>query len=484
MAAIPTLITIAVYLLLLFVVAMRSSRNGNNATFFKGNRKQAPLVVAIAMMGAPISGISLISLPGSVATGAFSYLQFMFGVVIGYAIIAYLLIPLFYRLNVTSLYEYLDGRFGISSHRSGAWIFFISKLLSASLRAFVICIVVQQLLCNTLGVPFFVTAALFMLLVWLYTRRGGVASVVWTDVLKSVCMVGCIVLAIVFVLRSLGLSFGEAMAEASGRGFTQIFFFDDVNDNRHFLKMFISGIFLIVANTGLDQDIMQRVLSSRTERAAQRNMVLSSLSQVVIIGLMLVLGAMLHLYLVETSQCVAKADDVFAFVATREGVPMALSVLLVLGIVSSTFSTTGSALTSLTTAFTMDILGGKSRYDEERLTRVRKGVHVAIAALLMVLMLAFELWSNDSAINLFYRLASYTYGPLLGMFAFGIFTKRRVCDRWVPLVVILAPSLSFLLDHYSQQLFLGYKFGFEILLVNAALTMIGLLVLSRRGDEK
>ena len=484
MAAIPTQITIAVYLLILFVVARRSSGNASNATFFKGGRQQSPLVVGIAMMGAPISGISLISLPGSVATGAFSYLQFMFGVVVGYSIIAYLLIPLFYRLNVTSLYEYLDSRYGVSSHRSGAWIFFISKVLSASLRAFVICIVVQQLLCNALGVPLYVTAALFMLLVWLYTHRGGVASVVWTDVLKTICMVGCIVLAILFVLRSLGLSLGEAMTQASERGFTQIFFFDDTNDSRHFLKMFISGIFLIVANTGLDQDIMQRVLSSRTERSAQRNMVLSSLSQVCIIGLMLVLGAMLHLYLVESNLSVEKADDVFAFVATREGVPIALSVLLVLGIVSSTFSTTGSALTSLTTSFTMDILGGGKDRSEEHLTRLRKIVHIGIAVVLTGLIFAFDRWGNDSAINLFYRLASYTYGPLLGMFAFGIFTKRRVRDRWVPIVVILAPLLSFLLDHCSQALFGGYKFGFEILLVNAAITMIGLLILSKRSNKK
>ena len=480
MTSILTLLTIALYLVLLFAIARRSSGNANNETFFKGGRRQSPLVVGLALIGAPISGISLISLPGSVALSAFSYLQFMFGVVVGYTIIAYLLIPLFYRLNVTSLYEYLDSRFGVSSHRSGAWIFFISKLLSASLRAFVICLVVQQLLCNALGVPFCVTAALFLLLVWLYTHRGGVASVVWTDVLKTICMVGCIVLAILFVLRSLGLSLGDAINLASERGFTKIFFFEDVNDSRHFWKMFISGIFLIVANTGLDQDMMQRALSSRTQRSAQRNMVLSSILQVGVIGLMLVLGAMLHLYLIESGQSVAKPDDVFAFVATREGVPVALSVLLVLGIVSATFSTTGSALTSLTTAFTMDILSGDKRYTEERLTRVRKVVHVAIAAALMVLMFAFERWSNDSAINLFYRLASYTYGPLLGMFTFGIMFKRKVHDRYIPIVVVLAPVVSLLLDIYSERLFGGYSFGFEILLVNAGLTMLGMALLSKR----
>ena len=480
MTPIITLLTIALYLLLLFAVARRSSCNANNDTFFKGGRSQSALVVGLALIGAPISGISLISLPGSVGASAFSYLQFMFGVVVGYTIIAYLLIPLFYRLNVTSLYEYLDRRFGVSSHRSGAWIFFVSKLLSASLRAFVICIVVQQLLCNALGVPFVVTAALFIFLVWLYTYKGGVASVVWTDVLKTLCMVGCIVLATLFVLRSLGLSFCEAMAQASDRGFTRIFFFDDVNDSRHFWKMFISGIFLIVANTGLDQDMMQRALSSRTQRSAQRNMVLSSVLQVGVIALMLVLGAMLHLYLVESNLSVAKADDVFAFVATREGMPVVLTVLLTLGIISATFSTTGSALTSLTTAFTMDILGGGKTFEEERLTRVRKVVHIAIAAVLMALMFAFERWSNDSAINMFYRLASYTYGPLLGMFTFGIVSKRVVRDKFVPIVVVLAPVLSLLLDSYSESLLNGYKFGFEILLVNAALTMLGLLIISRK----
>lgn len=480
MTSILTLVTIIAYLLLLFAVARRSSSNANNETFFKGGRSQSALVVGLALIGAPISGISLISLPGSVAGSAFSYLQFMFGVVVGYTIIAYLLIPLFYRLNVTSLYEYLDSRFGVSSHRSGAWIFFISKVLSASLRAFVVCAVVQQLLCSTLGVPFWATAVLFMLLVWLYTRKGGVASVVWTDVLKTVCMVACIVLATVFVLRTIDLSLGEAVARASARGFTQIFFFDNPNDSRHFAKMFLSGIFLIVANTGLDQDMMQRALSSRTQRSAQRNMVLSSVLQVGVIGLMLLLGAVLHLYLVETDQSVAKPDEVFAFVATREGMPMILSVLLVLGIVSATFSTTGSALTSLTTSFTMDIFGGQKSLTEEQQTRVRKVAHIAIAAVLAVLMLAFERWSNESAIILFYRMASYTYGPLLGMFAFGIFSKRAVRDRLVPIVVVAAPLLSLLLDCNSKAWFGGYEFGFEIMLVNAALTIVGLYLISRK----
>lgn len=475
-----TLITVAIYLFVLFIVAKRSSNNANNDTFFKGGRAQSTAVVAIAMIGAPITGISLISLPGSVAASSFSYLQFMFGVAVGYAIIAYLLIPLFYRLNVTSLYEYLDGRFGSSSHRSGAWLYFLSKTLGASLRAFVICIVVQQLLCETLGVPFFVTALLFIFLVWLYTHKGGVASVVWTDVLKTVCMLGCIALAIFAVLQALDLSLGEAFARASERGYTQVFFFDDINDSRHFLKSFLSGIFLIIAMTGLDQDMMQRVLSSRTQRSAQHNMVLSSVSQVGIIALILGLGALLHLYLVETNQSVAKPDDVFAYVAGCEGVPKMLSVLLVLGIVSASFSATGSALTSLTTSFTTDILGGAKGRSESHLTRVRECVHIAMAVIIMAMLLVLERWSSDSVINIYYRFAGYTYGPLLGLFAFGLFSKRSVRDRLVPVVVILAPIISALLDHYSKQLFGGYEFGFELMLVTSALTIFGLALISRK----
>ena len=477
MSTLPTLIALLVYVVLLFVVARLSGRNADNAKFFTGGRNQPWWVVALAMVGAPMTGITFISVPGAVGEGEFAYLQMVLGFIVGSVIIAYWLIPLYYRHNVTSLYEYLDNRFGVRSHKTGAWLFLLSKLSSASLRAFVVCVVLQQLLFGALGVPFWATASLFMLLVWLYTYRGGVGSVVWSDLLKTLCMVLCVVLCAIFLLREIGAPVADVAREASDMGLTQIFFFDDIRSGNHFVKMFLSGIFMIVAMTGLDQDMMQRALSSPSQRLAQRNMVVASLLQTVVIAMLLCLGALLYLYVAKVGVS-AKPDELFAAVASQEGMPTILSVLLVLGVVSASFSSTGGALTSLTTSFAVDIIKNK-----ELPIASRKWLHAGIALLLTLLVLAFERWSSASTIDLFYRIASFTYGPLLGLFAFGILSKRRVNDRFVP-VVLVAPIVSFLLDYFAPQLFGGYTFGFEILLLNAGLTMLGLLVISERPTKQ
>ena len=477
MSTLPTLIALLVYVVLLFVVARLSGRNADNAKFFTGGRNQPWWVVALAMVGAPMTGITFISVPGAVGEGEFAYLQMVLGFIVGSVIIAYWLIPLYYRHNVTSLYEYLDNRFGVRSHKTGAWLFLLSKLSSASLRAFVVCVVLQQLLFGALGVPFWATASLFMLLVWLYTYRGGVGSVVWSDLLKTLCMVLCVVLCAIFLLREIGAPVADVAREASDMGLTQIFFFDDIRSGNHFVKMFLSGIFMIVAMTGLDQDMMQRALSSPSQRLAQRNMVVASLLQTVVIAMLLCLGALLYLYVAKVGIS-AKPDEVFATVASQEGMPTILSVLLVLGVVSASFSSTGGALTSLTTSFAVDIIKNK-----ELPIASRKWLHAGMALLLTLLVLAFERWSSASTIDLFYRIASFTYGPLLGLFAFGILSKRRVNDRFVP-VVLVAPIVSFVLDHFAPQLFGGYTFGFEILLLNAGLTMLGLLVISERPTKQ
>ena len=401
------------------------------------------------------------------------------GFIVGSVIIAYWLIPLYYRHNVTSLYEYLDNRFGVRSHKTGAWLFLLSKVSGASLRAFVVCVVLQQLLFGALGVPFWVTTAIFMLLVWLYTYRGGVGSVVWSDVLKTICMVLCVVLCAIFLLREIDMPVADVAKTASDNGFTQIFFFDSFDSPHHFVKMFLSGVFMIVAMTGLDQDMMQRALSSRSQRSAQRNMLLASLLQTVVIAMLLCLGALLYIYTAQSGVSVAKPDEAFAVVASQEGVPTIISVLLVLGVVSASFSSTGGALTSLTTSFTVDIIKNK-----ELPTSARKWLHAAMAAVLTLSILAFEKWSSASTIELFYRLASYTYGPLLGLFAFGILSKREVCDRVVPVVAVVAPALCALLDAFSQEWLGGYTFGFEILLLNAGFTIVGLLLFSQRTEQK
>lgn len=479
MNSLLTLAIVVAYIALLFVVAHLSGSRRNGAA----SRRHPRWLVLLALVSAPMTGITFISIPGSVGRDAFSYLQLNLGVIVAYAVIAYGLVPLYYRNKVTSLYEYLDNRFGVSSHATGAWFFLVSKILTASLRVFVVCMVLQQLLCNALGVPFWATATLFMLLTWLYTRRGGVSSVIWADLIKTLCMVSCAVISIVFVLDSLDISLVEALKRGSERGLTTTLFLDDANDGRYFLKMFLSGVFMVIASSGLDQDLMQRVLSSDSQRSAQRNMVLSSIFQVLLIALLLVLGAIFYLYIAEVGATEVKADEAFAFIASREGMPMIMGSLLVLGVVAATFSSTGGSLTALTTSFTVDILRSKLRYNEAQKEKVHNVVHLAMASIVVALVFIFEWWGNESAIELFYRLGSYTYGPLLGMFAFGIFSKRVVCDRWVPVVAVVSPLLCLLLDHYSEVWFGGYHFGFELLLVNASFTILGLLLLSRQADK-
>lgn len=479
MATSLSLAAISLYVVLLFVVARLSGRNADNAKFFTGGRNQSWWVVALAMVGAPMTGITFISVPGAVGVNGFSYLQMVLGFIAGSIIIAYWLIPLYYRHNVTSLYEYLDNRFGVRSHKSGALLFLLSKISGASLRAFVVCVVLQQLLFGALGVPFWATTSLFMLLVWLYTYRGGVGSVVWSDVLKTMCMVLCVVLCAIFLLHEIDMPLADVAKDAADKGLTQVFFFDDFDSPHHFVKMFLAGVFMIVAMTGLDQDMMQRALSSRSQRSAQRNMVVASLLQTVVIVMLLCLGALLYIYTAKSALSVAKPDEVFALVATREGMPVIISVLLVLGVVSASFSSTGGALTSLTTSFTVDIIRNK-----ELPTTSRKWLHAGMAVVLTLSVLAFEKWSSASTIELFYRLASYTYGPLLGLFAFGIFSKRVVCDRVVPVVAVAAPAICGVLDAFSQEWFGGYTFGFEILLLNAGFTIVGLYTFSHHPEQK
>ena len=476
----PTIvaITLVAYLALLFAVAYLSGRGADNASFFTARRSSHWGVVAISMVGAAMTGVTFISVPGSVAVSHFSYMQMVLGFIVGYLVIAFVLIPLFYRLNVVSLYEYLAFRFGTNSHSAGAWVFFISKMLGASLRIFVVCTVLQSLLYDHFGVPFWVNAALMMFVVWLYTRRGGVQTVVWSDVLRTLLLVGSIALSIIFVVRSLGISPSEAVARISEHPYSQILFLDDIDDSRHLIKQFLAGLFMVIAITGLDQDLMQRVLSSRTAKESQRNMVISVLLQSVVIFMFLFLGVLLYIYAEGAGIVVERADNLFGAVATSSAMPLVVGVFFVLGLIASTYSSAGSALTALTTSFTVDILRGTSRYDEQRLGRLRRGVHLAMAVVMTLVVVGFELWSSDSAINTFYMVASYSYGPLLGLFLFGLLTRRSVRDRFVPVVVVAAPLLTFVVDYNSESWLGGYKFGFEVLLLNAAITFAGLFMLS------
>lgn len=477
------LATVLGYIAVLFAVAWISGRRADNAGFFTGNRRTPWYMAAFAMIGAAMSGVTFISVPGSVAVDGFSYMQMVAGFTVGQFVVAFVLIPLFYRLRVVSLYEYLDDRFGVASHRTGAWFFFISKILGAALRVYVVCAVLQLLVFDRYGLPFWFNALITMAFVWLYTQQGGVKSLIWTDSLKTFCLVASLVLSIVFIMRGLDFSFSDTVREVSSSPMSRIFFFDDPASDRYFWKMFAAGIVLLVCMTGLDQDLMQRNMSCATPRDSQKNIVLTAVSQIVVIFLFLVLGVLLYLYMEHRGLAMPeKTDQVFSLVAVGGGLPLVVGVLFVIGLISSTYSAAGSALTALTTSFTVDILEGTKRYGEARLTRIRRGVHVAMALGMALVILAFGYLADDSVINLVYKVASYTYGPILGMFVFGMFTRLRVRDRWMPLVAVAAPVLSGFLQWWALEAW-DYRIGFELLIYNALFTVIGMLLLVKRHEK-
>lgn len=481
MQAIIVAAVVVAYIALLFAVAYISGKRADNQGFFVGNRSSKWYVVMFAMIGAAMSGVTFVSVPGMVAASQFSYFQMALGFFVGQLVIAFVLIPLFYRMQLVSIYGYLEERFGSGSHKTGAWAFFISKLLGASVRLYLVCVVLQLLLFEPYGVPFWANAAIMVALVLLYTFQGGVKSLIWTDSLKTLCLLSSIVLCIGFIVARLDMSIGQTIATVADSDYSRIFFFDDVNDRRYFFKQFFAGVFALIAMTGLDQDLMQRNLSCRNRTDAQKNIVLSSLLQTVVILLFLVLGAMLYIFAERTSIALpAQSDNVFAAVATSPQLPLIVGIMFVLGLISSTYSAAGSALTALTTSFTVDILDGQRRYDEQRLTRVRKRVHIAMAVAMFAVVWVLYAINNTNAIDAVYTLVSYTYGPILGMFAFGILTRWQVRDRYVFIVAIAAPVLCYILQANSERWFGGYKFSYELLIVNAAIMFVGMALLRKK----
>ena len=475
--------TLTGYIALLFVVAWISGRRTDNAGFFTANRRTPWYLAAFAMVGAAMSGVTFISVPGSVAADSFSYMQMVAGFTVGQLIVAYLLVPTFYRLKLVSLYEYLDDRFGARTHAAGAWCFFFAKMLGAALQVYVVCTVMQLLVFDHYGLPFWLNAVVTMSLVWLYTRQGGVRSLIRTDILKTCCLIASLVLSILFITRALGLSFGEMAREVAASPHSRILFLDDPASDRYFWKMFVAGIVTLVAMTGLGQDMMQRNMSCPTPRDAQKNILLTAVCQIFVIFLFLVLGVLLYLYVDHAGLTLPeKSDQVFPLVAVNGGLPTVVGVMFVVGLLSSTYSAAGGSLTALTTSFTVDILKAPQRHDDTALTRIRRRVHVAMAAGMALVILAFGYGADDSSINLVFRVVSYTYGPILGMFLFGFFTRRQVRDRWMPFVAVAAPVLSALLQWGVREVW-DYRIGFELLVYNAAFTITGMLLLMKRHEK-
>ncbi len=431
---------------------------------FYATRSTAWWKVAIAMIGSCLSGVTFVSVPGMVGSVGFGYLQMCVGFFLGYLVIAFVLTPLYFRLNVVSVYQYLEQRFGVSAHKTGAWFFFLSKMLGAAVRLFLMIATLQLLVAGPAGIPFWGTVLVVMLLEWLYTVRGGVKAVIGLDMVKTLSMVVAVALCLVLIAREVG---------APDTSLMRVFYFDDVNHPQFFWKQLIGGLFTVVATTGMDQDMMQRTLACKSVRDSQKNLIVSVCLQIVTIALFLFLGVYLYQF-AALHGLEAKGDTLFPAVAWSGLLPASglVATLFIVGLVMAGFPAGGSALTSLTTSFTIDILGGKDSK--------RSWIHTGMAVLMAVCILVFNALNSTSVIDAVYRLASYTYGPILGLFSFGLCCKARVRDKWVPAVAVAAPLLCLLLDLNSVRWFNGYHFSYELLLMNAVFTMLGLCLLIRK----
>lgn len=481
MSSFAIILTIVGYLALLLLISYRSRKGNDNSSFFIANRATSWYMATFAMIGAAMSGVTFISVPGSVATDSFSYLQMVVGFTIGQFIVAFVLIPLFYRRGVISLYQYLEQRFGVTTHRTGAWCFLVAKIIAAALKVYIVCVVMQLLLFDSVGIPFFVNVLCTVFVVWLYTRWGGVRALIPTDSLQSLCLVAAVVISIWALCSTMGWSVGEVYEQVKSSSYSRIWFFDDVNSDRYFWKMVVGGALCLVAMTGLDQDMMQRNMSCRSVRESQVNVVLTALCQIVVIALFLVLGVLLYRYMeFAQMQMPESGDEVFAMVATHGSLPLIVGVIFIAGLISSTCSSAGSALTALTTSFTLDIMPKSAQQNEKALRRLRERVHIVMALVMVVAILLFDVINDDGVINLIFRIAGYTYGPILGLFVFGMVTRRRVSERFVPIISIVAPLASYVLQ-WALARYCDYHIGFELLGYNALFVIFGLAFVSHKA---
>ena len=460
------------YFVVLFAISRWAARRASNETFFRGNRQSPWYMVAFGMVGASISGITLVSVPGMVMTSQMAYLQLCIGFILGYVFIAFVLLPVYYRLNVASIYAYLGERLGPTAHLTGSWFFLLSKMTGAALRFYVVCLVLQQFVFGPMGWPFWLTAVALVLLIWLYTRRGGIRTLVFTDTFQTFCLLVALLLIIYMVIRGLGYSVGEAVSAVAADEHSRIFVLDDWRSPQNLWKQLVSGAFIVIVMTGLDQDMMQKNLTCKTLREAQKDMCSYGVAFVPVNLLFLALGVLLLQYFAQAGIAIPqKGDELMPLAVEHFG--MWVGVPFVIGIVAASFSSADSALTSLTTIFCVDIC---RRQDDERL---RKYVHLGMCVVFVGFILAFRILNNTSLIDAIYTLVGYTYGPLLGLFAFGLLTKRRPRGSWVPVVCVASPLLCYALSTIAKQQF-DYQFGYELLLMNGLLTFIGCLAGSAR----
>lgn len=469
------------------MVSHLSSKKTNNNAFFTGNRKSPWFVVAYGMIGASLSGVTFMSVPGGVYSGQFTYFGIVLGYIIGYAVIAFLLLPLYYKLNLTSIYSYLEIKFGKSSEKTGAILFIISRLVGSAIRMYLVIFVLYEFVFKSWNIPFWVPAVIFITLILIYTFKGGIKTVVWTDTLQTTFLLLAAIMTVAIILSTLDVSFVEMMSTSVERGYTKLFE-TDWSHSKFFVKQILSGAFITIAMTGLDQDMMQKNLTCKSLKDAQKNVITSSFVFVLVNLLFMSLGAALIYYTQEigfqlptNESGVVVNDKIFPSVAFS--LNKLTSIVFIIGLIAAGYSSADGTLTALTTTFCYDFLhfDKNTRMSESDKIRYRKLIHIGFAIIYLMVIILFRPFHNESLIDKIFEIAGYTYGPLLGLYSFGLFVKNRIPnDKYVPIIAICSPIISYVLNHYSKQLFFGYQFGFEILIVNGLLTFIALLLVSKK----
>jgi Na+/proline symporter len=469
------------YFLILLVVAWYTGRNSDNHSFFIGNKNSNWMLVAFGMVGTSLSGVTFVSVPGAVAKESFAYLQITIGYLFGYLMIAYILLPLYYKLNLTSIYNYLSSRMGFNSYKTGSSFFILSRTLGATARLYLVVNILQEAILNSFNIPFWATTLIILVMILLYTFEGGVKTIVYTDTLQTTCMLAGLVICVFYILNQLNMGFGDSLQAMNDRGYSKIFF-TDPNSKFFFLKQIIAGAFITVTMTGMDQEMMQKNISVKTLKDSQKNVMSMAITLATVIVIFLFLGGLLYLY-AENLNIAVSGDKIFPVLA-MEHMPPVVSVIFIIALISALFPSADGAITALTSTFCIDIIGIQRRADltEAAQKKIRQRVHLTFAAIFLVFVLIFK-WVNDpSMIGLLLKIAAYTYGPLLGLFTFGIITKRVVNDAWVPYVCIAAPIICFIIDKYQKSLLGSYEVGLELLIINGTITFLGLLLISKKGS--
>lgn len=472
---------VVAYFLILLLVAWYTGRNSNNESFFIGNKSSNWMLVAFGMVGTSLSGVTFVSVPGAVAKESFAYFQVTLGYLIGYVVIAYVLLPLYYRLNLTSIYNYLHKRLGFTSYKTGAGFFILSRTLGATARLYLVVNILQDAILNSFNIPFWATTLIILVMILLYTFEGGVKTIVWTDTLQTTCMLLGLVICVVYILSNLHMGLGDSLQAMHEKGYSRIFF-TDPNSKLFFVKQVLAGAFITITMTGMDQEMMQKNISVKTLKNSQKNVISMSIVLSAVILIFLFLGGLLYLYATQLNLPVT-GDKLFPAIALQH-MPPFVSVIFIIALISALFPSADGAITALTSTFCIDIIGMQRRTDltDTQKKKMRQRVHLSFAALFLVFVMVFK-WINDSSmIGLILKVASFTYGPLLGLFTFGILLKRSVKDKWVPVVCVASPVICFVLEKFQKQLFGSFELGLELLIINGLITFLGLWLISKQSD--